>query len=281
MRAAQGVGGVVEIDGGDAEAFGHRGPVGRHLEARGVDALAVEQRLLLVPRPRGGVVQEDDLEIDALLGRGDQFLDVHLDRAVAGEADHGAVGFGGGRRRWPPGRRSPCCRGRRRSAIGGAGAGVGLGHPHLVLADVGGDDGVAVETGGHRLDEAEVGAGIVHVGHLKRPPGLQFRHPAAPRSALAGVDGGQQAARASPTSPAMAMWAVLILPSSAGSMSMWMIRAPRAELGDFARGPVVEAGADGDQEVAFVQGQVGRGGRRACPACRGKAGDRRAWRREP
>ena len=40
-------------------------------------------------------------------------------------------------------------------------------------------------------------------------------------------------------------------------MSMWMIFALRAEGGDLAGGAVVEAGADGDQQVAFVERQVG------------------------
>ena len=88
------------------------------------------------------------LTIDVFLGSGGQFLDVHQDRAVAGEADHGALRLGqrgadGGRQaeahRAEPAGGQPLARAAER---------VGLRDPHLVLADVGGDDRVVVEAGG-------------------------------------------------------------------------------------------------------------------------------------
>ena len=93
--------------------------------------------------PRVPVVQDRHLHGDVVLHGRAQFLDVHLDAAVSGDAEHGLFGV---RHLGADGRREPVPHGA--EAAGGEPHPrllelIELGGPHLVLPHVGGDDGVA------------------------------------------------------------------------------------------------------------------------------------------
>ena len=62
ISAARGFCRLVEVDRGNAEALGDPDEIGRRLEFRGEQALAVEQRLLLVHQAERGVVHQHDLD---------------------------------------------------------------------------------------------------------------------------------------------------------------------------------------------------------------------------
>ncbi len=105
-------------------------------------AAAVEELLLLAHQSQLGVVEQDDFNLDTFLGGRGEFLHVHEQAAVAAETSDGAAGAGDGRanggreteaHRAQAARSQPLARPRKR---------IGLRRPHLVLSDVGGDDGV-------------------------------------------------------------------------------------------------------------------------------------------
>ena len=107
-------------------------------------ALAVQQLLPLADHAHPLVVEDEDLDRQVVLNGRRHLLHGHLDAGVAGDVDDQAVGVGhlhadGGRQAVAHGAQ----------AAGGHPA-VGLvevvelGRPHLVLADLGGDVGVAV-----------------------------------------------------------------------------------------------------------------------------------------
>ena len=60
-------------------------------ERGGMVASAVEELLLLSDEPEPGVVQQDHLHGDLLLGGRRELLQVHEQAAVAGEADDGTI----------------------------------------------------------------------------------------------------------------------------------------------------------------------------------------------
>ena len=103
-----------------------------------------------------------------LLRRRDHLLDVHQDRTVA-ELRPRCAGLRPGRRRWRRAGRSPWCRGVGRSARRANDAiRVGLGHPHLVLADVGGHGGLRRRAGGNGGDQPGRRSRIVAARRLQR-----------------------------------------------------------------------------------------------------------------
>ena len=162
------------------------------------------------------------------LGAGGELLGVHLDRAVARHADDRLVRaadlgpHGGGQ-----------AEAHRAQATGvdpapRAGEVEVLRRPHLVLADVGGDDRVAAGRLVEGLDHVlrlDLGVGGVLVAERvallpdpnARPPLLQPRRLCGQRAVLGGQPGTML--RASPT---IGMCAGTFLEISAGSMSMWM-----------------------------------------------------------
>ena len=91
--------------------------------------------------PSAGVVEQHDLHRHAVALERRQLLDVHHDRAVAADADHACARARRAARRSPPAGRSPSCPARRWSGARAVRLNAPvLRHPHLVLADVAGDD---------------------------------------------------------------------------------------------------------------------------------------------
>ena len=144
---------------------------------------------------------------------------------------------------------------------------VVLGGPHLVLADVGGDDRVALGGPEHRLDH-ELRLDLAVLAGARSGAGAP---PASARSCFHQASRREESvcsARYSRVSfgstclasPTIGMWAGTFLEISAGSMSMWMNFALRGELGELAGDPVVEAGADRDDQVGVVHRVVGGAG---------------------
>ena len=104
---------------------------------------------------------------------------------------------------------------------------------------------------------------LVRVGELLPPA----RDAAAPRGGVgtlgAGLERGSRALTSSSItsrqSPTMGTSGRRTLPCSAGSMSTWMTLASGAKLRHLAGDPVVEPGAEGDQQVGPLQRRDGRG----------------------
>ena len=105
---------------------------------------SVEEQFLPLPdHAERLVVEQHDLQRQAIAAQRRQLLDVHHDRAVAGNVMTVASGRPAARRS-PRAGHSPSCRGRRWSGAPAGGEAAMLGDPHLVLADVAGDDQIAV-----------------------------------------------------------------------------------------------------------------------------------------
>ena len=111
-------------------------------------ALVVEELLPLPHHAQEPVVQDRDDDRQAVLHRHDELLDVHLDRAVAGDVDDPLVRP---RQLRADGRGEAVAHGAQpagRDEGPGLGVLVELGRPHLVLPHLGADDGVSLRDGG-------------------------------------------------------------------------------------------------------------------------------------
>ena len=133
----------------DIKGAGQRQKIGV-VGQNGFAVAAVEKELLpLANHAEALVIEQQDFHRQFFTFDGAQLLDIHHDRAVARYADHGVVGTGD--------LRADC--GGQAEAHGAQAAGGDeifrrvevhmLRSPHLVLADVGGDDG----TGGFAIGE--------------------------------------------------------------------------------------------------------------------------------
>ncbi len=139
--------GALDGDALGAVRLGNQREVGVVAELGLGVALVPEQLLPLPDHPEPAVVQEDDDHRELLGDRGRELLDDHLQPPVADDGRHLAVGAGG---LGADGRRQA-------EAHGPEGAGgqelagpldvQEVHRPHLVLPDVGGDDGVVVDEG--------------------------------------------------------------------------------------------------------------------------------------
>ena len=124
---------------GAGELFG----VGEAIEFNRAEAVVVEERLPLAHHAEIAVVHHDDLDGQGVRGDGCEFRDGHLEAAIAADGEHEFIGAG----------HLSAERGGEPEAHGAESAGVDpemrlveadqLRGPHLVLADVGGDDGLA------------------------------------------------------------------------------------------------------------------------------------------
>ena len=226
------------------------------------------------------------------VGGGDQLLGGHLEAAVAVDGPHRAVGpadLGADGRRH---------REAHRAEAAGVDPRVGmvelpvLRRPHLVLADARGDDRVLGRAVAQLLEHELRLEQLARLGRLVGQRELLL--PAADRAdfhaersawAVRAAAGRRIALISSSItrrqSPTIGTSGRRTLPSSAGSMSTWMILASGANAGDLAGDPVVEAAPEGDQQVGLLH----RGDRGVVAvharACRGTAGGRRGTRPGP
>ena len=135
---------IFDADALPAVRFGQLDEIGQAVGIAFRIAAFISQFLPLADHPHPFVVEDEDLHRQAVLRRGAQFLDVHLDRGIARDVDHQTVRIaqlradGGGQ-----------------AIAHGAEAARGqplvrteevevLRRPHLVLADFGGNHRVAV-----------------------------------------------------------------------------------------------------------------------------------------
>ena len=230
------------VDGAAFEAVsaGELFGVGEAIEFDRAQAVVVEQRLPLAHHAEIAVVHHDDLDGQGVRGDGGQFGDRHLEAAVAADGEDQLIGTGHLR----------ADGGGKAEAHGAESAGVDpearlveadqLRGPHLVLADVGSDDGLAA---GEAVDfvhqvlrlDFVFGAGAI-VGMLVLP-GADLRPPLRARGfAFFGLNSGSSSCTAllsfcstRLTSPTMGISGTRFLPISAGSISTWMTRAWRAK----------------------------------------------------
>src|ERR1017187_6820159 len=124
---------------GGGELFG----VGEGVELHGAEAVVVEERLPLADHAEMTVVHDDDLDRQAVAGDGGEVRDGHLEAAIAAEGENELIGAGHLR---ADGGRKPEAHGAEAAGVdpeAGFVEAAELGGPHLVLADVRGDDGVA------------------------------------------------------------------------------------------------------------------------------------------
>ena len=133
------------IDGAALEAVsaGELFGIGEAIEFHRAEAVVIEQRLPLAHHPEIAVVHHDDLDGQRVRGDGGEFRDRHLEAAIAADGEDEFIGTGHLRAE----------RGGEAEAHGAESAGVDpearlveadqLRGPHLVLAHVGGDDGLA------------------------------------------------------------------------------------------------------------------------------------------
>ena len=127
----------------DAEGRGQLHEVGVAFQVGARQAVVVEQLLPLPDHPQVVVVDDQDLDRQLVQGRRGQLAHGHLEAAVADDGPHLLVGVGElrpHRRRHAEAHGPGAARGQPVPVLGGQ---AELRRPHLVLADVGGDDAVA------------------------------------------------------------------------------------------------------------------------------------------
>src|SRR5690606_25554253 len=145
--------------------------------------------------------------------------------------------------------------------VAGVEEGPGMGDPHLVQADVGGDDGVVRQKRGEVAAEVDrmqrvlgggrVGEGVLGAqgGGAREPVGVRLRGQAVEQAAqdVGGVAGEAEEG-------------LLDLADLGGVDVDVGDGGARAEFGDLAGGAIVEARADGEDEVGLFEEVVGAAG---------------------
>ncbi len=204
------------------------------------------------------------LIVDPLLGARRELLHVHLDRAVAGDADDGlirAADLRAHRGRQAEAHRAQTARvdpPPRRGEV------VVLRRPHLMLADVRADDRVAAGRLTQRLDHVlrlDLGVGAVLVAERMalapqtdpRPPLLQARRVGFERAVL----GSQPRQDVGRVTDDRDVGRYVLGDLGWVDVDVDELR-PRGELRELAGDPVVEAGADRDDQVRLVHRVIGR-----------------------
>ena len=261
-----------------AEAAGDHHEIG--IAALGRDAVSLSGRLGIVDRPEVGVgpipleeavlplhdhaevlvVEEQHLDRDVLTGAGGEFLDVHEDAAVAVDVDDERVGVGhlGSHRGWEAEAHRP--QAARRDPRPRPAELVELGGPHLVLADPDGDDRVALGRQPRQLRDRLLGedAGVVGVESERVFP-LPFRDPVVPGAEIGGrcLDDLVELPEG-----------LLDVGHDRDVDDLVLVDFGRIDvdvddesmLGEgrhFPGDPVVEADAEGEEEIGLVDGVVG------------------------
>src|SRR5438046_147267 len=174
----------------DAEGIGERGKVRRDQGSSDV-ALVVEELLPLADHAEIAVVDDSDLDVDLFLDDGSQFAHGHLESAVThDDPDFGArfreLRADGGRKSKAHGAESA-----RSNQRTGLIVMVILRFPHLMLADVGDDDGLAARFFPDVVDDVrgvEVPVVRQALNIAYRGIALQFSDMTNPRAVIAGLD---------------------------------------------------------------------------------------------
>ena len=226
-----------------------------------------EQLLPLADHPEVVVVHDEHLDRDPLLRARRELLHVHLDRAVAGDADDRLVrtaDLRAHRGRQPEAHRAETAGvdppARRREV-------VVLRRPHLVLADVGDDDRVAAGRLVQRLDHVlGLDLGIARSPRSRsgwRSCQTRIRDHHSSSRAGSGSSARYSAVRRGrmlAASPTIGMCGRHVL-GDLGRVDVDVDElGARRELRQLAGDPIVEASADGDDQVRLVHRVVGRPG---------------------
>ncbi len=250
---------AVALDAGDAEAFGELGEIGvGHLGI--AEAALVEEFLPLLDHALEVVVEDGDFDGDFVFGGGGEFLREHDEGGIAVDVDHQFAGAadlradGGG---------DAVAHGAQ-AAGGDHAAGLGpadeLGGPHLVLADAGGEDGLALRDLVDRFDDGlrfgEVAVIAVGEGELLLPE-VDLVEPGLAVHVLHVLDDFLQAEAGVADDGDIDLHVF----GDGGGINI--------DVDDFGFGgehfevagdAVVEACADGDEAIGFLDGVVGVGG---------------------
>ncbi|CAH2600075.1 protein of unknown function [Rhodovastum atsumiense] len=253
---------------GELHEIGQRGRVALRVAA------AVQQFLPLPHHAHVLVVQDEQLHRQPVLRQRAELLDVHQDAGLAGDIDHQVLGMG-----------DLHAHGGGQAVAHGAQAAAGhpavrpveleeLGGPHLVLADLGGDVGLA--PGPHRgfagqfiqalhrvlrLDDGAALVGLVEAQAIEAPPRIDLPPPAGDRGAVGlrrvGVPGrkqrGQSAAGVGNDGD---LDGNVLVDRGRVDVDVDLLRM-RAEGVQPPGHPVVEARADRQHDIAAMHGEVG------------------------
>ncbi|CAA7626911.1 conserved hypothetical protein [Magnetospirillum sp. UT-4] len=248
-----------------AEGLGQLDEIGMGVHVAFGIAAAVDQLLPLADHAHVLVVQDEHLHRQPVLGQGGQLLDVHLDRRFAGDVDDQGAGMG---HLHAHGRGQAVAHGaqpaRGHPVVGLLEAEM-LGRPHLVLADLGADVGIAVLgqlvqalDGVLRLDQL---VGILVVQAVARAPLVDLAPPRLQRLVIdAGLPGLPHLDHVFQDVGGVADHRQVdrhVLVDGTGvdvDVDLLGIRREGVEPPGDA---VVEAGADIDHQIAAVHGQVG------------------------
>src|SRR3954462_14632798 len=254
---------VVDHHSPAAEGLGQLRPAGAwaHLH-RGV-APVPEELLPLTDHAEVAVVHQEDLDRDLVADGGGELLAGHDQAAVTCEAHNRVLrlgDLGADRRREAeahgaePARVDPAAR---------LGEVVVLRAPHLVLADVGGDDRVATGRRVHRLDHPLrldlVVLGVLVAERVLLLPGMDLLPPGVEPTAV-GLDRavllGQLGQDLLGVSDDRDVRRDVLRDLGRIDVDVDELGA-RGELGELARDPIVEAGADVDDQIGIVHRVVG------------------------
>ena len=258
LEGFRGVLGRLRPEALDAVGLGQLDEIGLGGDGRGSVALLEEQVLPLLDHAQELVVEDDDLHVEVVLFHHGQFLERHLETAVAGDIDHRGVRISEG---GPDGGREPETHGAQ-PARGDPSAwlveAVILGRPHLVLAHLGRDDGIAL---GQAVDlfhrelgqDGPVGV-LLERQRMFLVPGIQL---VIPFVVIMGAGRfGQRFQDGLHVAQHMGVHLHVLVDGGRVHVDVDLLGEGR-ELGQLARHPVVEAAADGDQQVAMGQSHVG------------------------
>ena len=217
------------------------------------EPLLVDQVLPLAHHTQGAVVEDDGDDGDVVVLGGAELVAVHAEAAVAGAVHHHLARIAHGGPHGGPQAEAHGAEAAGGDELAGAGEVVVLGAPHLMLAHIGGHDGVPAGDG---LDGLQNLVGVENIvfleGHLR-----VGEHPRLPlRVVVLGELLVEQLQH-----PAGVADDVVV-----GEHVLVDLRPVDVDVDDFGVGcegggvgghPVGEAAADGDEQIALVGGEIG------------------------
>ena len=259
LEDAGDIGGAADVPAFDAVGFAEFDEVGVAEEVDAAFAVVEEEFLPLADHAEVAVVEDEDLDGELVDGGGGQFKQGHLEAAVTGDGDDGFVGAG-----------ELGADGGGEAEAHGAGAAGGepvvagvvfveLGSPHLMLADVGGDDGFAFGELVELVDDLlHAEAALLFVGEGEFLfVGVEVLEP------LGGGEFFDEGEEVTEDGFGVALDGDVDLDHfvELGGVDVDVDEfGVAAEHVGFADDAVVEAGADVEDEVGFAEGVVGVGG---------------------